>query len=74
MICGGSLGAAAPVKTRGVMLVGADLDESPIAYRRLPDVLTEQAHTIKLQHTLRPLRSRWRAAENLTRSKTSQVA
>jgi tRNA-splicing ligase RtcB (3'-phosphate/5'-hydroxy nucleic acid ligase) len=42
------------LRTRGVMLVGADLDESPMAYRRLPDVLTEQAHTIKLQHTLRP--------------------
>jgi hypothetical protein len=28
--------------------------ERPMAYRRLPDVLTEQAHTIKLQHTLRP--------------------
>ena len=42
------------LRTRGVVLVGADLDESPMAYRRLPDVLAEHAHTIKVQHTLRP--------------------
>jgi tRNA-splicing ligase RtcB (3'-phosphate/5'-hydroxy nucleic acid ligase) len=32
------------LQARGVTLVGADLDESPMAYRRLPEVL----------HTLRP--------------------
>lgn len=42
------------LKTRGVVLVGADLDESPMAYRRLPDVLAEHAETIRVQHTLRP--------------------
>lgn len=42
------------LRTRGVTLVGADLDESPMAYRRLPDVLADHAHTIKVQHTLRP--------------------
>src|SRR6476469_4211875 len=26
---------------RGVLLIGADIDESPMAYRRLPDVLAE---------------------------------
>ena len=42
------------LRTRGVVLVGADLDESPMAYHRLPDVLAEHAHTIKVQHTLCP--------------------
>lgn len=39
---------------RGVTLIGADLDESPMAYRRLPDVLAEHAGTVKVLHTLRP--------------------
>lgn len=39
---------------RGVVLVGADLDESPMAYRRLPDVLAEHAASVKVLHTLRP--------------------
>jgi tRNA-splicing ligase RtcB len=39
---------------RGVVLVGADLDESPMAYRRLPDVLAEHAGSVKVLHTLRP--------------------
>jgi tRNA-splicing ligase RtcB len=39
---------------RGVMLIGGGLDESPMAYRRLPDVLAMHAHTIRVQHTLRP--------------------
>ena len=39
---------------RGVTLVGADLDESPMAYRRLPEVLAHHAGTIKVLHTLRP--------------------
>lgn len=39
---------------RGVTLIGADLDESPMAYRRLPDVLAHHASSIKVLHTLRP--------------------
>ena len=36
------------------MLVGADLDESPMAYRRLPEVLAQHAGTVRVLHTLRP--------------------
>ncbi len=39
---------------RGVTLIGADLDESPMAYRRLPDVLAEHAGSVRVLHTLRP--------------------
>lgn len=39
---------------RGVTLIGADLDESPMAYRRLDDVLAHHASTIKVLHRLRP--------------------
>jgi tRNA-splicing ligase RtcB len=39
---------------RGVTLIGADLDESPMAYRRLPEVLAQHAGTIKVLHTLKP--------------------
>jgi tRNA-splicing ligase RtcB len=42
------------LQQRGVTLVGADLDESPMAYRRLPEVLAQHAGTIRVQHTLRP--------------------
>jgi tRNA-splicing ligase RtcB len=42
------------LRARGVVLAGADLDESPMAYRRLPDVLAEHAGTIKILHTMRP--------------------
>jgi tRNA-splicing ligase RtcB len=42
------------LKGRGVMLIGADLDESPMAYRRLPDVLAQHAGTVRVLHTLRP--------------------
>jgi tRNA-splicing ligase RtcB (3'-phosphate/5'-hydroxy nucleic acid ligase) len=42
------------LQRRGVILVGADLDESPMAYRRLPEVLAEHAGTIRVLHTLRP--------------------
>ena len=33
------------LQQRGVTLVGADLDESPMAYRRLPEVLAQHAGT-----------------------------
>ncbi len=39
---------------RGVTLIGADLDESPMAYRRLPEVLAYHSDSIKILHTLRP--------------------
>lgn len=39
---------------RGVTLLGADLDESPMAYRRLPGVLAQHEGTIRVLHTLRP--------------------
>ena len=42
------------LQERGVMLAGGDLDESPMAYRRLPEVLAEHAGTVRLLHSLRP--------------------
>jgi tRNA-splicing ligase RtcB (3'-phosphate/5'-hydroxy nucleic acid ligase) len=39
---------------RGVTLIGADLDESPMAYRRLPEVIAQHAGTVRVLHTLRP--------------------
>ena len=42
------------LQQRGVLLLGADLDESPMAYRRLPEVLAQHAGSVKLLHTLRP--------------------
>lgn len=42
------------LRGRGVLLAGGDLDESPMAYRRLPDVLAQHGATIRVLHTLRP--------------------
>ena len=42
------------LQDRGVTLIGADLDESPMAYRRLPEVLAEHAGSVKVIHALRP--------------------
>jgi tRNA-splicing ligase RtcB len=42
------------LQQRGVTLIGADLDESPMAYRRLPDVIAHHAGSVKVLHTLRP--------------------
>ena len=42
------------LKERGVLLSGGDLDESPMAYRRLPDVLARHAGTVAVRHRLRP--------------------
>lgn len=42
------------IRDRGVHLIGADLDEAPQAYRRLPDVLAAHAGTIDIVHNLRP--------------------
>ncbi len=43
------------LREKGVILRGGGLDESPHAYRRLPDVLAAQGGTIEVLHTLRPL-------------------
>lgn len=43
------------LRERGVHLAGGDLDESPMAYRRLPDVLAAHTGTILVQHRLRPV-------------------
>jgi tRNA-splicing ligase RtcB len=43
------------LREKDVILRGGGLDESPQAYRRLPDVLEAQRGTIELLHTLRPL-------------------
>ena len=43
------------VRAKGVILRGGGLDESPHAYRRLPDVLAAQRGTVEVLHTLRPL-------------------
>jgi tRNA-splicing ligase RtcB (3'-phosphate/5'-hydroxy nucleic acid ligase) len=42
------------LRDRGVQLAGGDLDESPMAYRRLPEVLAQHAGTVRVLHTLRP--------------------
>jgi tRNA-splicing ligase RtcB len=43
------------VKEKGVILRGGGLDESPHAYRRLPQVLAAQEGTIEVLHVLKPL-------------------
>jgi tRNA-splicing ligase RtcB len=43
------------VKQKGVYLIGGDVDESPMAYRRLPDVLRAHGETVRVLHTLRPI-------------------
>jgi tRNA-splicing ligase RtcB len=42
------------LQRRGVLLAGGDLDESPMAYRRLPDVLAHHTALVKVLHTLHP--------------------
>jgi tRNA-splicing ligase RtcB len=42
------------LRNRGVTLVGADIDESPMAYRRLPDVLAHHSASARVLHRLRP--------------------
>lgn len=42
------------LQRRGVALVGADLDESPMAYRRLDDVLSHHSASVRVLHRLRP--------------------
>lgn len=42
------------LRKAGVLVSGGDLDESPMAYKRLPDVLAKHAGTITVKHTLTP--------------------
>lgn len=42
------------LQRRGVTLIGADLDESPMAYRRLDNVLDHHTGTVRVVHRLRP--------------------
>lgn len=42
------------LRRRGVLLRGGDLDESPMAYRRLDEVLAHHAGTVRVLHRLRP--------------------
>jgi tRNA-splicing ligase RtcB (3'-phosphate/5'-hydroxy nucleic acid ligase) len=43
------------LRRRGVVLRGGGLDESPMAYRRLDEVLAAHAGTVRVLHRLRPL-------------------
>jgi hypothetical protein len=43
------------LRTSGVELRGAGVDESPHCYKRLTDVLAEHAGSIKILHTLTPI-------------------
>ena len=43
------------IREKGVILRGGGLDESPHAYRRLPEVLAAQQGTVEVLHTLKPL-------------------
>ena len=45
----------ATVVGKGVELRGADADEAPECYKRLPEVLAHHAGTINILHTLRPI-------------------
>jgi tRNA-splicing ligase RtcB len=42
------------LQTKGVTLIGADLDEAPQAYRRLNEVLDAHAGTVEICHLLHP--------------------
>jgi tRNA-splicing ligase RtcB len=42
------------LQKRGVTLIGADLDESPMAYRRLDEVLAHHAASVRVLHRLTP--------------------
>lgn len=43
------------LRDKGVIVAGGDLDESPMAYRRLIDVLAAHEGTIKVKHILSPV-------------------
>ena len=56
--------------SKGVILRGGGLDESPHVYRRLPDVLAAQQDTIEVLHTLRPLIVVMAGADEWIRTRT----
>ena len=43
------------LKEKDIVLRGAGTDESPQAYKRLPDVLAQHAASVRILHTLTPL-------------------
>ncbi|MBK1657613.1 RtcB family protein [Paracraurococcus ruber] len=43
------------LQERGALLAGGGLDESPMAYRRLPEVLARHEGTVRVLHRLRPV-------------------
>jgi tRNA-splicing ligase RtcB len=43
------------IAKRGVVLRGADTDEAPQAYKRLPEVLRHHSGTVSILHTLSPI-------------------
>ena len=43
------------LQRKGVYRIGGDLDEAPLAYRRLDEVLDHHAGTIRILHRLRPV-------------------
>ncbi|HXC79516.1 MAG TPA: RtcB family protein [Candidatus Acidoferrum sp.] len=43
------------IAKRGVVLRGADTDEAPQAYKRLPEVLRHHRGTVRVLHTLSPI-------------------
>ena len=43
------------IAKRGIVLRGADTDEAPQAYKRLPQVLKHHAGTVRVLHTLSPI-------------------
>ena len=43
------------IARKGVVLRGADTDEAPQAYKRLPEVLRHHAGTVRVLHTLTPI-------------------
>ncbi len=45
----------AAIRAYGVELRGAGTDESPFVYKKLQDVLNAHAHTLKINHILRPV-------------------
>ncbi|MDF2971934.1 MAG: hypothetical protein K0R61_2384 [Microvirga sp.] len=42
------------LRDKGILLRGGDVDESPMVYRRLEEVLAYHQGTIEIEHTLRP--------------------
>jgi tRNA-splicing ligase RtcB (3'-phosphate/5'-hydroxy nucleic acid ligase) len=45
----------ARLREQGIVLVGGGADEAPEVYKRLPEVLSAHAGSIRVRHTLRPL-------------------